>query len=258
MVTSVIADDEPLSLRRLEQALRDFPDIEIVGKANNGSEALKIIRQHDPQLLLLDIQMPGLNGIELVETLQQAKSLPVIIFISAFNSFAVDAFGVEAIDYLLKPLDDERLGRALGRARSALAKSGLQRPEGSLPQFIDALKAENAANDHVSYLWVNVRNRIIRIRTDDVACFEAAGDYVVAQTQNRNYLMPDSIRALEARLDPNYFVRVHRGRIINRREVVEVLKCKFGRLELRLGNGTVVPIGRHFRDRLPAVLCESA
>lgn len=257
-IRTVLADDEPLSMRRLEIALGDFEDIEIVGKATDGLEARELIRCKKPELLFLDIRMPGLTGIELVESFED-NATAAVVFVTAFDNFAVEAFGLAAIDYLLKPLETARLEKAIERARSAVASREPRQRHAELARMVAASKGKQvtAESPFASNLWVALRNRTVRIPTNEVRWFEAAGDYVVVHTPDQDYLMPDSLRALETRLDPRVFLRVHRGRIVNRHHVAEVIKGKFGKALLRLANGDTIPIGRSYRFQLYDIIKET-
>jgi two-component system LytT family response regulator len=257
-IKAIIADDEPLSLRRVEAALEKHPEIEIAGVATNGLAALDLIRQHQPDLVLLDIQMPGIGGIEIVEALRDSPP-PAIIFVTAFNDFAVEAFGVNAVDYLVKPLDEERLDQALERVRSDIEnRSALERAT-ELGQLVQALRADQQAQDarYTRHLWVAVRERVVRIPAKDIIWVEAAGDYVIIHTADRDYMMPDSLRALGERLDPSSFLRIHRGSIVNRSAIQEVIRLRFGRAMLQLSTGAVLNVGRNFRHQLERILTET-
>ena len=250
-IRAILADDEPLSLRRLEIALRAFPDIEIVGSAAHGFAALALIQEKRPDLVFLDLRMPGLSGIELAESLDP-RILPAIVFVTAFDNFAVDAFGVNAVDYLLKPLDTGRLAKAIDRVRDAIeGRNAMWSPAG-VSELVATLQSDPEASEpsHGQFLWVPLRDRIVRIGTQDVVWIEAAGDYVIAHTAGQDYLMPDSLRALEDRLDPQLFIRVHRSRIVNRKFIVGVMRLKFGKACLRLATGEMVPVGRSYRTRV--------
>jgi two-component system LytT family response regulator len=254
-IRALVVDDEPLSLRRLELALKKFPDVELVGTASDGMAALEAVHEHHPDLIFLDIRMPGFSGIELAARLDTGIS-PAIVFVSAFGNFAVDAFGVNAVDYLLKPLDEDRLRRAVDRVRNWMEDRTARQRLSELSDTVSDTGTDEGDARYSRHLWVAVRERIVRLRVEDISWVEAAGDYVVAHTSEHDYLMPDSLRALEGRLDPRLFLRVHRGRIVNRRSIVEILRSKFGKASLRLATGDIVSVGRTYRNQLQQIVAQ--
>ena len=244
----VIADDEPLALRRLEIALDAIPDVEIVGVADDGKQALDLIDSLSPDIVLLDIRMPEMSGLELVDALDH-PSPPAVIFITAYDSFAVEAFREGAIDYLLKPLDEDRLRIAIERAQLALATRDASQRIAELREALTSLQREEAAREkpaYEEYIWVSSRGQVIRVPMDDVHWFEAEGDYVVIHA-DRNHLIHDSLRDLESRLDPQRFLRVHRGAIVCIQSVVGLDRSDFGAVRLRLVDGAEVAVSRSYK-----------
>ena len=244
----VIADDEPLALRRLQIALDAIPDVEIVGVADDGKQALDLIDSLSPDIVLLDIRMPEMSGLELVDALDH-PSPPAVIFITAYDSFAVEAFREGAIDYLLKPLDEDRLRIAIERAQLALATRDASQRIAELREALTALQREEAAREkpaYEEYIWVSSRGQVIRVPVDDVHWFEAEGDYVVVHA-DRNHLIHDSLRDLESRLDPQRFLRVHRGAIVCVQSVVGLDRSDFGAVRLRLVDGAEVAVSRSYK-----------
>ena len=197
----VIADDEPLALRRLEIALDAIPDVEIVGVADDGEQALDLIDSLSPDIVLLDIRMPEMSGLELVDALDH-PSPPAVIFITAYDSFAVEAFREGAIDYLLKPLDEDRLRIAIERAQLALATRDASQRIAELREALTSLQREEAAREkpaYEEYIWVSSRGQVIRVPVDDVHWFEAEGDYVVIHADRES---PDSRQLARSRISP--------------------------------------------------------
>ena len=244
----VIADDEPLALRRLQIALDAIPDVEIVGVADDGKQALDLIDSLSPDIVLLDIRMPEMSGLELVDALDH-PSPPAVIFITAYDSFAVEAFREGAIDYLLKPLDEDRLRIAIERAQLALATRDASQRIAELREALTSLQREEAAREkpaYEEYIWVSSRGQVIRVPVDDVHWFEAEGDYVVIHA-DRNHLIHDSLRDLESRLDPQRFLRVHRGAIVCIQSVVGLDRSDFGAVRLRLVDGAEVAVSRSYK-----------
>ena len=252
----VIADDEPLALRRLQIALSDMPEVEIVGIAGDGHSALELIQRLSPDIVLLDIRMPEMSGIQLVEALDH-PSPPAVIFVTAYDSFAVEAFREGAVDYLLKPLDTERLRVAIDRARVSLQTRDASQRIAELRDALTSLQREEADRDkpaYEEYLWVTSRGHVIRVPVSDVLWFEADGDYVMIHSEGRDHLIHDSLRDLETRLDPQRFLRVHRSAIVCIPSVTGLEKSDFGSLRLRLANEATVPVSRSYKKATLAAL----
>ena len=252
----VIADDEPLALRRMEIALAEMPDVEIVGTASDGEQALQLINALSPDIVLLDIRMPELSGLQLVEALDH-PSPPAVIFITAYDTFAVEAFREGAVDYLLKPLDENRLRIAIERAQRALTTRDAGERISELRTALESLRREEALRekaDYEEYLWVSARGHVIRVPVNDVHWFEAEGDYVLVHSADRSHLIHDSLRDLEGRLDPRRFLRVHRSAIVRMQSVVGLDRLDFGAVRLRLVNGAEVPVSRSYKKGTLALL----
>jgi len=251
----VIADDEPLALRRLQIALDSMPQVDIVGSATDGEQALELINVLSPDIVLLDIRMPELSGLQLVEALDH-PSPPAVIFITAYDSFAVEAFREGAVDYLLKPLDEDRLRIAIERAQQALETRDASQRIAELRDALVALQLEEAAREKPAFdefFWVSSRGHVIRVPVNDVHWFEAEGDYVVIHS-DRNHLIHDSLRDLESRLDPQRFLRVHRSAIVCIRSVVGLERSDFGAVRLRLVDGAEVAVSRSYKKTTLAAL----
>jgi two-component system, LytTR family, response regulator len=245
----IIADDEPLAVRRLQIALDAMPEIEVVGSAGDGEEALRMINALSPDIVLLDIRMPELSGLQLVEALDH-PSPPAVIFITAYDSFAVEAFREGAVDYLLKPLDEERLRIAIERAQQSLETRDARQRIAELRSALASLQLEEAAREKRSYeeyLWVSSRGHVIRVPVSDVHWFEAEGDYVTIHASDKTHLIHDSLRDLESRLDPGRFLRVHRSAIVAIQSVAGLERSDFGAVRLRLVDGAQVPVSRSYK-----------
>jgi len=248
MLKVFIADDEPLALRRLELALASVPHIDIVGRSANGADALTTIRSTKPDLLILDIDMPGLNGIELAMALGHSNSAAVV-FLTAHDRFAVEAFNAAAVDYLLKPLDEARLRVAIDRARAlAGARAGAARAA-HLEGILASLPAPPDTAPGKLGFWVSHRNETIRISIDDVIWFGVDGDYVIIHTAAAEYLFHESLARLETRLSAD-FARVHRNAIVRINTIVAIDRSKPGRLAVRLSNGSHVTVSRPYQQKI--------
>lgn len=246
---TVIADDEPLALRRLEIALHAIGEIEIVGVARNGLEALDLVTSLSPDLLIIDIMMPGMDGFGLVAAIERPAA-PAIIFVTAYDQFALKAFEEGAVDYVLKPVDEARLKRSVERVRRELHTRNAEQNIARLKEVVAVLTREREELDQdrfEKYLWVVVRGGTTRVPVDDVDLFQAAGDYVIAHTQDREYILTDSLAELERRLNPARFFRVHRSAIVRHDAVAAIERLKFGSVQLRLSAGAIVKISRTYR-----------
>jgi DNA-binding LytR/AlgR family response regulator len=239
----VIADDEPLSLRRLEIGLSRLAEVEIVGRAADGESARAAIRQAAPDLVVLDIRMPGLSGIELAEEI--GEDGPAVIFVTAYGRHALKAFELAAVDYVLKPLDFDRLAEAVERARRSLAA---RRPVPAAPE------PETEPEPYQQEIWVADRRGRTRVSVEAVEWFEAERDYVRIHAPERSYLIRRSITDLAERLDPRLFLRLHRSALVNTRRIAALKRRAGGGLTAVLVSGVEVPVGRTFQPLLRARL----
>jgi len=246
----VVVDDEPLVRLGLRRTLATLPGVELVADCRHGLEALKVIRAERPDLLLLDIQMPGLTGFDVVTALDEAER-PAIIFVTAFDEFAVKAFEVQAVDYLLKPFDDERVARAVERARQRLrADRGAAGTEG-LESLVGLV---NRRSPWLERLLVKDRGRTEVVAVDEVEWFEAADNYVRVYLGGRREVVRETLSGLEGRLDPARFCRVHRSAIVNLSRVRRLTVLQSGDAEAALAGGATVPVSRGLRKALEAAL----
>jgi len=258
LMRAIVADDEPLAVRRLIDALVKSGKAELVGSAKDGAEAVALIRSERPDLAVLDIAMPAVSGIDVVEAIDLAHP-PAFIFVSAHRQYALEAFQTGAVDYLLKPLDRERFAKALDRARQALVSRTAQQRIEELGAPIEALRSEEArrsAKVANRSFWTNSKARLTRIPLDDVLWFGSDGDYVRLHTDEREHLIHESLRNLEQTLNPRQFVRVHRQAIVRTAAVSAIERLAFGAMRAVLLNGDVVPIGRSYRGALQAIMAD--
>jgi two-component system, LytTR family, response regulator len=236
----LIVDDEPLARDRLRVLISDTPDVEIVGEAENGADAVSLSRSTTPDVLFLDIQMPRLSGFEVIERLGPDLP-PVIIFTTAHSQHAPAAFDVGATDYLVKPFDRARVGRALERARRTLGDAAQRRE----PPAMAERQPERFA--------VRLRGQIIFVRTADILWIGAEGNYVRLYTGEGSYLLRESMKNLEDALDPNVFIRVHRSVFV---DVGAIERISGSTIILR--NGSRVPLGPSYRWRLRAFVSSTS
>lgn len=238
---TILVDDEPLALDRLRVFFQDIAGAEIVGTARDGTEAAEAIARLKPHLAILDIQMPEQNGLRVAASLP-ADERPEIIFVTAFEQYAPDAFEVEAADYLLKPVRFDRLWQAVERAK----RRRYLRTMAGMAEAVEARAKEMPANDHEDGIWVPTRSGALFVPTEAIDWIEAQRDYVMLHTATRSHIVRLSMRALEAKLDSNQLMRVHRSAFARPAHVVEIRRM--GRMinALVLRDGAIVQVGPNY------------
>jgi two-component system, LytTR family, response regulator len=257
-IRAIIVDDEKPARRRLRELLDKRTDIGVVAECSNGAEAVRQIRAHQPDLLLLDVQMPGLDGFGVVDAIGAAQ-MPVTIFVTAYDRYALKAFEVSALDYLLKPFSDERFERSLARVLSFL--SGRRREELShrilslLDQFQP--KQPNNTGSPLDCLMIKDGGRVLFLRVEEIDWIEAAGVYVQIHTAGKIRLHRISLSELEAKLDARQFLRIHRSAIVNLQKVRELRPHSHGDFLVMLHDGTELKLSRSYRQKVEASLGQS-
>jgi two-component system response regulator AlgR len=232
MLRTLIVDDEPLAIERLQILCARVSGLHLVGAASDGAAALRLVEALNPDLLLLDIAMPGLDGMAVARALDGKPSKPAVIFVTAFDQFAVAAFDVAAVDYLLKPIAPDRLERAISRVR-------VQIEAGPAPVRV-------GASSWTQEFWVPHRAEIIRIAAREIDLIEAERDYMRLHVGNRSFLLHQTISELERRLDPAEFVRLHRSTIAQRDRIVGFKHDGAGAWQAELRDGRLLRIGRTY------------
>jgi DNA-binding LytR/AlgR family response regulator len=250
-VRVLIVDDEQLALGRLSRLLGQLDNVEVVGAASEANEAVAAISRLHPDLVLLDVEMPQLDGFDLVDALARQSagnvaSPPLIAFVTAYPQFALEAFDTGAIDFLCKPVRLMRLEKTIERTRRALAARDATKRLGELRANLTELR-EATAHVEERHFWVRSRGDLLRITTGNVQWIEAQGAYVYLHLIERSYLVRNTIGSLAEQLAGEGFVRVHKSALVNRSKVQRV-KGGAGRSSLVLEGGTEVPIGRKYRD----------
>ena len=235
----LVADDEPLATERLALLLERIDGVVLVGVAHDGEDAVRAAEQLAPDIVLLDIAMPGLDGIEVARALSRLPRSPAVVFVTAFDQFAVAAFEVAAVDYLMKPADAARLGRALDRARTFLANRAVN---GDL--------RGTAATTHLEEFWASDLSGLVRIAARDIDRVSAERDYMRLHVAKRSWLIHHSMAALEEGLDPALFVRLHRSAIVRRDYIAGFSRNPSGRWIARLADGSEQPVGRLYADQV--------
>jgi two-component system LytT family response regulator len=249
-IRTLIVDDEPLARDRLRELLRDEPDLEIVGECADGREALDVIQKESPDLLFLDIQMPELDGFGVVAGLAGTQ-MPVIIFVTAYDKFALRAFEVHALDYLLKPFDRDRFQTAVRRAIDQIKRKQPEELSRKLTALVAELKPETKL---LGRLAVKGDGRIMLIRMEDIDWIEAADNYVNLHVGPESHLHRETLSALEARLPPERFMRISRSTIVNVERVKELHPMFHGDYVVILRNGARLNLSRSYRQKLDQIL----
>ena len=249
----VVADDEPLARRRMLRLLRDHDDdVDVVAVCETGAHAVEAIRETRPDLVFLDVQMPELDGFEVLERV--GGNLPAVVFVTAHDRYALRAFEVHALDYLLKPFDVERFNQALERGRSQVERNG--EGAGGLQALLEQLARERGPAQAaprrrwLDWVMVKARGRVEFVRTADIDWIEAEGNYVRLHAGKKAWLVREKIGALEERLDPDTFLRVHRSSIVQVDRLAEMHPMVAGDGILVLRDGTQVKLSRGYRRRL--------
>lgn len=258
-IRTILVDDEPLAIQGLELRLQAHEDVQIVDKCQNGREAIRSIKTHKPDLVFLDIQMPGFDGFSVVQGLMEVEP-PLFVFVTAYSDHAIRAFEAQAMDYLMKPVEEARLADTLDRVRQRLAeKRGVEEVE-KLKEVLAEVApeaAENLADGNAAELnasryekLINIKDRgqIYRVDVDTIEVVEAAGDYMCIKTGNDTMILRETMKDLEKRLDPRRFQRVHRSTIVNLDLVRQVKPHTNGECFLVLDSGAQVKVSRSYRD----------
>lgn len=261
-IKTLLVDDEPLAIRGLNIRLEKFPDIEIVGTCANGREAVKAIKEHKPDLVFLDIQMPGFDGFSVVRSLVGETEIPLVVFVTAFDQYALEAFEAHALDYLLKPVEEERLKEAIDRVRDAMSQRLAIEQNSRLVELLEnmdtppkeALTAllekpsEIREERYDPQLRIKDRGHITIVNIEDVSYIDAAGDYMCIHVGEKTHILRETMKTMEKRLDPKIFQRVHRSTIVNLDKVKEVRPHSNGECFLTLDCGTELKVSRSYKD----------
>jgi len=241
----VVADDEPLARERLRMLLSSEPWLELVAECQNGIEAIDAIQGLAPDLVFLDVQMPGATGFEVIEAVG-AEKMPPVVFVTAYDQYALRAFDVRALDYLLKPFDRERFQQALSRARQRVGNSG----PGELERRLLALMQDLKQTPHrVDRFVVKSGGRVYFVRAEEIDWIESAGNYVKLHVGGETHLLRETMTAIEAQLDPEAFFRIHRCHIVNIERVRELQPSFNGEYVVFLKNGARLTLSRGYRDK---------
>jgi two-component system LytT family response regulator len=250
-IRTLLVDDEAPARSRLRHLLKAAPDFVVVGEAASGRQALEALRDSHPELVFLDVQMPGLNGIEVCRE-AGPEVMPAVVFVTAYDRFALQAFEVHAVDYLLKPIDRDRFARTLDHLRARLR--GPTAGGTANPQLMTLLGALHGSRPGAERLAIKVEGRVLFVRTAEIDWLEAEGNYVKLHTGSVSHLFRDTLSALEADLPPDRFLRISRSAIVNLDAVKELQPLFYGDYAVLLRNGQQLTLSRTHRDRIERLL----
>jgi two-component system, LytTR family, response regulator len=242
LLRALIVDDEPLARDGMRLMLRAMPDVDIVGEAGDGVAAVRAIATLRPDVVLLDIQMPGMSGFDVLAQ-TAAEHLPLIVFVTAYDEHALKAFAVHAFDYLLKPVNRERLTEAMSRVRVDLARGAPDRDR--VLEVVQGSRLPRTVR-----FTVRDRDRYLLVRASDIDWIEAAANYVRLNTRGRGFMLRMTLVEMERRLDPVEFIRIHRSTIVNASRIKEIKPDAHGDYDIVLGDGRMLKMSRSYRERV--------
>ncbi|WP_417458025.1 LytR/AlgR family response regulator transcription factor [Kordiimonas sp.] len=261
-IRTLLVDDEPLAIRGLTIRLQPFDDVEIIGSCSNGREAVKSIKEMKPDLVFLDIQMPGFDGFSVLRSLVGEAEIPLVVFVTAYDQYALEAFEAHALDYLLKPVEEERLAEAMARVREHMAQRIAIEQNARLVALIEKMQdppvealtallekpLDNKDTRFDPHLRIKDRGHITIVDVADVDFIDAAGDYMCIHVGDKTHILRETMKTMERRLDPRIFQRVHRSTIVNLDKVREVKPHSNGECFLTLENGAELKVSRSYKD----------
>ncbi len=246
----MIVDDEPLARHGLREVLSAEDDLEIIAECADGNEAVAAFVKKRPDVIFLDIQMPEKDGFDVVRMIPP-EELPFIVFVTAYNEFALKAFTANALDYVLKPFDNERIHVTLKRVREMVR---LKQQAGYSERILNAVKSFAPKVSYLLRIPIRLAGKITLVKTDDVVWIEAAADYIHIHTATEKFITREAIGEMELQLDPAMFVRIHRSSIVNLRHITEVQSNHHGDYTALLDNGTSLPVGRNYKENLTRLI----
>ncbi|MEW5251429.1 LytR/AlgR family response regulator transcription factor [Microbulbifer sp. 2201CG32-9] len=251
----LIVDDEPLARDGVKLHLESQGDMEIIGECSNSAQTIAFINSHQPDLVFLDIKMPGKSGFDVIKEVG-ADKMPLVIFMTAYDQYAIAAFQINALDYLLKPINPTLFHESLNRARSEIKKKQITHYSQQLNNLLQGLNTESDEVDTQNSQRIIVRSHghVYFIRPQDIQWVEAKGDYVTVHTHNRKHLLRDTMRNMEKRLENAGFQRIHRSLIVKVDSIVELTSLDSGDYEVVIEDGTTLKLSRSYRDTLFAYL----
>ncbi len=245
-IRTLVVDDEPIARERILALLQQENDVEVIGQCADGAQAVSAIQQQSPDLVFLDVQMPGCDGFGVIQNIG-ADRMPTVVFVTAYDEYALRAFEVHALDYLLKPFGKDRFQETLKHARESLERRRAGDLGRRLLALVHDLKPEQQRLDR---LVVKSGGRVFFLRTDEIDWIEAAGNYVRLHLGEESHLFRETMNGMESRLDTRHFVRIHRSRIVNTERIKELQPWFNGEYVVILRNGTRLTLSRGYREKL--------
>ena len=255
-IRTLIVDDEPLARQNIRVLLKEDAEIELLGECGSGAEALKAIEKQSPDLVFLDIQMPEMSGFDVLDRIEAGK-VPAIIFVTAFDQYAIKAFEVHALDYLLKPFDDARFEKALRQAKSQIEQREINQLSKRLIALLedrDRSSDKTARGGYLSRLMIKSASRVFFLKVDEIDWIEAADYYVKLHVGRKSHLLRETMGDMEVKLDPEKFLRIHRSAIVNLDRVKEMHAHFNGEYVVLLHDGTQLKLSRSRREQLQQLL----
>jgi len=259
-IKSIIADDEPLAREKIRNLLEEDPDIELIGECADGVETVTAIRNQQPDLVFLDVQMPELDGFGVLKALRHSN-MPTLIFVTAYDQYALRAFEVHALDYLLKPFDRERFQKALQRAKEHIRKEKSGEVNEKLLTLLQDLKSEKSNHHERKYLErlvIKAGGRVTFLKTEEIDWIEAAGNYIRLYIGKDSHLLRDTMNNIQTKLDPEKFLRIHRSTILKIDRIKELQPWYHGEYVVTLENGKQLTSSRSYRHQLGTLLENSS
>lgn len=256
-VKALIADDERLAREYLRQLLETRTDMVVAGECRNGLETVNSIFSLQPDLVFLDIQMPDLNGFDVIKEVQKEMKMPAVVFTTAYEQFALKAFDVSAVDYLLKPFTEERFKEAVTKALDLAQKNKLSETNAAIESLLKLYNEKKEPGRGESFpgrILVKANKRIFFVNVEEIIWLEASGDYVRIHLKDASYLLNDSLNNIEQSFDPRLFIRVHRSHIVNLECIVEFKPYFNGEYILVMNNRQEVKLSRSYKDRIKTLL----
>jgi two-component system LytT family response regulator len=246
----LIVDDEPLARQRLRSLLEAQPDLRLLGECASGPEAVEAVREQRPDLIFLDVQMPGMDGFGVLKAIQD-EPMPAVVFVTAYDRYAIQAFEVHALDYLLKPFDQERFQKALQRARGHLAGGKEGESDVRVRAALSELEGQpGGAAKPLDRIVIKSSGKVFFLRVEEIDWIEAAGNYLRLHVGREAHLLRETLSKLEAQLDPSKFLRIHRSTMVNVESIRELQPAFHGDYVVILRDGTELPLSRTYRQKL--------
>ena len=268
-IRTIVVDDEPLARRGLVVRLAQFEHIEVIAECANGRDAVEVILQQKPDLVFLDIQMPGLNGFDVLRKVnQQSEQMPLVVFVTAYDQYAIRAFEVRALDYLLKPVDEDRLAQALHRIDEELAEQKDKAQQSKLVDLVAEMTGEDcdeilqrlaegqaiATDSYPEHIAIKESGEITRVAINAIEWVDAAGDYMCIHASNETHILRRTMKELEKELNPKNFQRIHRSAIVNLNQVEKLCSRQNGEYHLVLLNGEELKVSRSYKDKIKQLI----